>query len=547
MPLGRVKNGEREISLKELKGKLNFAGGDVSTLEPGLSAKVVGGDFHLSGEGKVLGDPKNRSANFTMSGKAFPWHGVAFDHLKANVIYSAQDRSVAVKSFDMTYRGKAVTGEFRYSMPTKILEIAGLESQVDFLELAKDYSGKNAEENGQGLVLVTAPHLGVIGRVEFGSLEKSDLKIEFLNDAGAVVKTAGRQISMKELKGTLTFSGGSVSTLEPGLTTQIAGGSVFLSGKVGVLDENKAYQATLKLEDVSLDELKSLVSANEEGKVRGEGEQAANKEEVKEVREGAKKRSKEAIQKEAMEDGKKGDKSKKETVKSDEAKDEKKSTEQQLAGRKTALQGRLFFEFAGSGDAGMPLRQGKGLLRIDEAQFYTMPMFGSFFDTINKVIPAFGRRKDGETHGTQKLTGTYQIEDAKIRSEDLRIRGNLSQIEVKAFYDVVKDSADIDGKIEFTGAVGVVTSLASNLLEIEGTGPLKDLKWKLKNINATGVVKVGAKGVTDASKGVLKLGGDTAKGAVKITGKITGKSVEGIGKGLKKVLPFKKKKVDPNP
>ncbi len=464
-----VKRGGREMSFKELQGKLAFADGRVSIFEQGINAKVIGGDFNLSGEMEVMGGAQSRSANLTVSGKSFPYHGVTFDHMKANVIYSGEDRTVDVKSFDMAYRGKPLTGEFRYLIPTKTLEIIGLDSQVDFLSLMKDYSGNSTEEGGQEVVLIQAPHLGINGHVEFENLEKSDLTIEFLNDAGAVVETAGRQISMKELKGKLAFAGGSLSTLDPGLSTKIAEGEVYLSGKMAVVSDEKAYQASLKLENISVNELDALINAEGEDK---------------------------------------------------------------------KLPGRLFFDFDGSGDKAMPVKDAQGKVKIEGAKFYSMRRFGSLFATLNKAVPAFGKRNSGEKAGTQVLTGTYQVQDEVIRSDDLALGGDLSQVLVKGNYDLKNKIVNMDGKAEFKGAVGLATGLASNLLELTGTGPLDEIKWKFKNLNAIGVVKAGTKGVTETSKEALKLGGDTAKGAAKITGK----SVEGISKGLKKVLPFKKKK-----
>ncbi len=52
------------------------------------------------------------------------------------------------------------------------------------------------------------------------------------------------------------------------------------------------------------------------------------------------------------------------------------------------------------------------------------------------------------------------------------------------------------------------------------------------------MVKAGAKGVTDTSKGALKMSEDTIKG----TAEAATKSAKKIGEGLKKVIPIKKKK-----
>ena len=475
-----VEIGERQISIKELTGKLAFTEGSLRTLEPGISAKVEDGDFHLSGEGAVLGDRQSQSANLSVSGESFSWHGVALNDMKAEVIYSGKDQSVDVKSFNMLYRGKPVTGECNYLMPTKTLEIANLESQVDFLSLARDYSGKETEKNGEEVVLIQAPHLGLSGNMDFVDLQKSDLKIEFLNAADAVVETGGRQINMKELKGKLAFAGGSVSTLEPGLSMKMADGEVYLSGKMAVMSDEKTYQTTLKLENVSVNEMDALIKARSENK-----------------------------------------------------------------GQEKAMPGRLFFDFDGSGDMATPVKDAKGKVKIEGAQFYSMHLFGSLFATMNKAVPAFGKRKDGENPGTQILTGTYQVQNEMIHSDDLVLGGDLSRILVKGDYDLQKKVVNLDGKAQFKGAVGVATGLASNLLELVGTGPLNEIKWKLKNLTAAGVVKGGVKGVTETGKGALKMSEGTAKEAVKITQKGAEKALKGaekVGKDLKKALQFKKKK-----
>ncbi len=524
------------ISMKKLSGAVVFSEGKISVVKPEVFAKMNEGEFHLSGYLQLLSEESGQeneiSAELSLAGKSIVWKGLVLDHANSEVIFSGRDQLVIFKGLDVAHQGKPFGGDLHYRIADKTLEMVKMESQINFLQLTNDLLAGGSSGKRPEVVLIQAPHLQVNGLVDFGDLNKSDVKVKFLNQRDVVVEVGGRRIEIKALKGELAFKGGAVSTVEPGLVARMADGGISLSGRLEVMGENKAYQAALKLDDVSLDELKALASA--QGKEKDDVK-VVNNEAVKQVEEGEKE--------EAQDEGEDATKKQvaQEEVKEEGKADEEKKVVEKSDGNKAPLQGRLFFEFDGSGDVGTPLRQGKGLLRIDEAQFYNMPMFGTFFDTFNKVIPAFGRRKDGETHGTQKLTGTYLIEDAKIRSEDLRIRGNLSRVEVKVFYDVAKDYADIDGKIELTGAVGVVTTLASNLLEIEGTGPRKDLKWGLKNLNASGLVKGGMKGVGKTGEGVIKAGEATVKGAAAMTSKGAEKMIEGAGKvgeGLKKVLPF---------
>ena len=202
------------------------------------------------------------------------------------------------------------------------------------------------------------------------------------------------------------------------------------------------------------------------------------------------------------------------------------------------LTGRLFFEFDGSGDKAIPIKNARGDIKIEGANFYSMRTLSSLFTAMDSVVPTLRERQSGVQAGTQGLTGTYQVQDQMIRSEDLALKGNVGQILVKGDYDLQKKVVNLDGKAQFRGAVGVATGLASNLLELSGTGPLNAIKWKFKNLNAAGVVKAGTIGVAEISIQALKLGGDTAKG----TAEITSKSAKMIGEGLKKVLPLKKKK-----
>lgn len=527
------------ISMKELTGAVVFEGGKVSVVQPDVFAKVNEGEFHLGGYLQLLsedsGQGNQMSADFTLAGKSIAWHGLVLDHAKSKVIYSGQNELVVFEGLDVGYRAKSLSGELRYKIVDRTVEMVKMESQINFVELIKDLLTKQEAEKMPDVVLVKAPHLQVDGLVDFGDLAKSNVKVKFLDEKDVVVKTGGSRIEMKGLKGGFAFASGTVNTVDPGLAMKMADGDVSLNAKMDVLSDSKAYHAAIKLENLSLAELKALV--NSKGDV-----EAANKEMVK----GAE----EVLQKESEAEVGKGGKDKKvatkemgkeqkEVAKAEGAK--QKTAEQKKKESETALQGRLFFEFDGSGDVGAMVRKGKGKMRIEEAEFYAMPILGSFFGAMNKLIPAFGRRKDGEMHGTQRLTATYQINDAKIRSEDMRIQGNLSRVEVKVFYDVTKDLADIDGKIELTGAVGAVTNLASNLLEIEGTGPIKNLKWGLKNLNGNGLVK----GVGGTGGEVIKVGGSAVLGAAEMTGKGAIKVIEEggeVGQVLKNVIPFSKDK-----
>ncbi len=217
--------------------------------------------------------------------------------------------------------------------------------------------------------------------------------------------------------------------------------------------------------------------------------------------------------------------------------------------------GRLFFSYEGSGGKDLLLKDGKGSVKLSNADLGRVPIISGLFQVLGRVVPTLGQRRSGKP-GEQLLTGNYVVENGVVSMDDLAIETDLTRIEAKVGYDLSNKMTKFNGKANLSGAVGLVTGVASRLLEIEGGGPIGDIDWRLSNLNATGLLKSGVGGVMDTGKGAVKIGGDTAKDAVKAGGKATmealkvgGKGTEGVlngagkvGEGIKKMLPFGKRK-----
>jgi hypothetical protein len=498
-----VEFGGKVFAVTGLAGKLEMGGGRLHTLDSGISARYAKGDRRLTfdqerGGLSLKGDfdldlanPAAVKATVALHGKGIAWSGVEFEKLIVDARYSGEKKKVDMRSIDLSYRGRPLSGACGYVLGAKTIEIKSLESEIDFLALANDFTGGKTKGGGQALVLQAPPRLGVHGRLDFGEIKNSDLTIQFLEADKVVVASGETIVELTGLQGKARFEGGKAYTLEPGLRAGFADGGVELNAEAAVMEEATPFHANLKLDDLSIAKLMSLNAAP------GSGTEAGH-------------------------------------------------------------HGRLFFTYDGSGGKDILLKDGKGDIRLINADFGRVPIISGLFQTLGRMVPSFGQRKNG-ARGEQVLTGSYVVENGVVTMDDLAIEADLTRIDAKVGYDVADKMTSFNGKANLSGAVGLVTGVASRLLEIEGGGPIDDITWRMKNLNAAGIVKSGLGGVMDTGKGAVKMGGDTAMGALQAGGKATKgalkvgeKGTQGVlngagkvGEGLKKVLPFTKKKNEP--
>lgn len=497
-----VEFGGKVFAVTGLTGKLEMGDGHLFTLDSGISARYAKGDQRLSvdqekGGLSLKGDfeldlakPAAVKATVALDGKGVAWSGVEFEKLSVDASYSGEKKVVDVGSINLSYRGRSLSGACGYVLGAKTIEIKGLESRIDFLALVKDFTGDKPDagdepEGGkQALVLQEPPRLGVNGRLDFGEIKNSDLTLQFLEAEKVVVVSGETIVELTGLQGKARFEGGKAYTLEPGLQAGFADGGIALSAEAAVMEEAMPFHGNLKLDNLSIAKLMSLNAAP------GSGTEAGHS-------------------------------------------------------------GRLFFTYDGSGGKDLLLKDGKGNIRLNHADFGRVPIISGLFQTLGRMVPSLGQRKTGE-RGEQVLTGSYVVENGVVTMDDLSIEADLTRIDAKVGYDVADKMTSFNGKANLSGAVGLVTGVASRLLEIEGGGPIDDITWRMKNLNPAGIVKSGVGGVMDTGKGAVKMGGDTAKEATKGVLKIGGKGTQGVlngagkvGEGLKKVLPFPKRKKEP--
>jgi hypothetical protein len=166
---------------------------------------------------------------------------------------------------------------------------------------------------------------------------------------------------------------------------------------------------------------------------------------------------------------------------------------------------------------------GSGSLGIHQAEFYRIPLLGPLHLLFDKLTPGFGKDV------ASTLTANHRLGGGNLHINNLKLESKLTRIEADGVVDLNKQYAHLVAKAKLQGIVGMATILLSTLLEMEGDGPVSDVRWKLKNGpteligGAANVVGKTGGAVIEGAGGAVKETGKAAKGLLKIPGKLFGK------------------------
>jgi len=117
---------------------------------------------------------------------------------------------------------------------------------------------------------------------------------------------------------------------------------------------------------------------------------------------------------------------------------------------------------------------GRGELEVEEGKF---PGLGNFAKTINAPVEWMGELGEGATM-------EFELEGGKLNVKRLKIFSKLVETTGRGFYDIAADRLEkFSMKQNLIGPVGVPFLLVSEMLEVEGSGSLKNPVWTPKNFD----------------------------------------------------------------
>lgn len=212
-----------------------------------------------------------------LNGKDFSWDGVPIDQLAASVELENGPNApiVMLKSLELIYGGKPLLAEGSYDLESETLTLTKLDSKVDLMNIASQFSESTDPEM---LRFLEPPHLVVSGTVPISNLDGAILTGSASCPGGIEVAfDENQKLVVSEIATTFELSEGFLKF--PDLASKVLGGSAKMDMGIKPFAETPYLKGTFALEDLSLAEISNFAGQDGDGKVgrvsasfEGEGE-----------------------------------------------------------------------------------------------------------------------------------------------------------------------------------------------------------------------------------------------------------------------------------
>ena len=142
--------------------------------------------------------------------------------------------------------------------------------------------------------------------------------------------------------------------------------------------------------------------------------------------------------------------------------------------------GRIEFALA---DGKVETMDGKGLLALEKAELFSVPMFGPLTPLVSGVL-------NDERAGFQRAKAafcTFSIQDGILRSNDFQTSTSSLNFAGDGSVDLAQRTLDMTMRMNAHGLLGLITLPLrpfSGLFQFHGSGPLKDTRWESMKFTA---------------------------------------------------------------
>lgn len=138
------------------------------------------------------------------------------------------------------------------------------------------------------------------------------------------------------------------------------------------------------------------------------------------------------------------------------------------------MKGTINLDYQGIVSSQIAQYSGNGNVELLDGQLFEVPVIGAVQRLLGAAIPVF----DVENQTT--VSGTYVIDSGVLTTSDLLVRGEGTKISVKGQADLSRQLTAFSARANLEGPLGVATGLVSEVIEVEGRGPLKNPQLRLK-------------------------------------------------------------------
>jgi hypothetical protein len=176
--------------------------------------------------------------------------------------------------------------------------------------------------------------------------------------------------------------------------------------------------------------------------------------------------------------------------------------------------GTVRMDWNGGGGFALDSIKGSGSLGISGAEFFRIPLLGPLHLVFDRIAPGFGKDV------ASSLTSDHSLSDGILGIHNLHLESKLARIDARGTVDLETNHAHLTAKAKMQGLAGTATALLSSLLEVEGSGPVNDMRWRLKNMPDADIITGAAKTLEKTGGKAIKTTGKTVKGLLGIPGKL---------------------------
>lgn len=134
-------------------------------------------------------------------------------------------------------------------------------------------------------------------------------------------------------------------------------------------------------------------------------------------------------------------------------------------------------------DGKVETMDGKGLLALEKAELFSVPMFGPLTPLVSGVL-------NDERAGFQRAKAafcTFTIQDGILRSNDFQTSTSSLNFAGDGSVDLAQRTLDMNMRMNARGLLGLITLPLrpfSGLFQFHGSGPLKDTRWESMKFTA---------------------------------------------------------------
>jgi hypothetical protein len=118
---------------------------------------------------------------------------------------------------------------------------------------------------------------------------------------------------------------------------------------------------------------------------------------------------------------------------------------------------------------------GLGDVTITRGVLYPIPIFGTFSEILNSMVPNLGYAQ------ADKARSNFKIEEGFVSTEKIDVYSTAFALIGYGKYNFIEDEVDMSMRVNIRGPLGFITFPFSKLFEYQGTGSLDNTKWEPKS------------------------------------------------------------------